>query len=59
MRFLFIDRVNQLEGLCVYNMHNIVEKHVNNIILPPVRSQGGSRATTEELKLINFKSPIQ
>jgi len=27
MRFFLIDRVIQEEGLYVYNMHNIVEKH--------------------------------
>jgi hypothetical protein len=41
MRFLLIDRVILVDGLYVYNMHNIVEKHFR-ISISPVRSQGGS-----------------
>jgi hypothetical protein len=37
---VFLNRVIQEEGLYVYNMHNIVEKHFN-IGIAPVRSQGG------------------
>jgi hypothetical protein len=40
MRSFLIDRVIQKEGLNVYNMHNIVEKHFS-ISNAPVRSRGG------------------
>jgi hypothetical protein len=41
MRFFLIDRVIQEEGLYVYNMQNLVSKHITNSIAP-VRNRGGS-----------------
>jgi hypothetical protein len=41
MRFLLIDRAIQEEGSYVYNMHNIVEKHIS-ISIAIVQSRGGS-----------------
>jgi hypothetical protein len=40
MRFFLIDRVFQEEGLYVYNMNNLVEKHFS-ISIEPVKSWGG------------------
>jgi hypothetical protein len=42
--------VIQAEDLCVYNMHNIVEKRFS-ISIAPVRSQGGSLVFN---KIIDF-----
>jgi hypothetical protein len=34
MRFFYIDKAIQEEGLYVYNMHNIVEKHLISAFYP-------------------------
>jgi hypothetical protein len=40
LRCFLVDRVVQEEGLYVYKMHNIAEKHFS-IGIAPVRSRGG------------------
>jgi hypothetical protein len=42
----FTDSVIQREGLYVYNIHNIVEKHVS-IIIAHVQSRGGSQVSNK------------
>jgi hypothetical protein len=45
--------VIQEEGLCVYNMHNIVEKHFSiNIAL--MRSRGGSLVSNKIVAILYF-----
>jgi hypothetical protein len=48
-----IDRVIQGEGLYVYGMHNIVQKHFS-VNIAPVRSRGGSLVCNKTAKASHY-----